>query len=75
MVKEPQLGDVLLRANSVGGFQIVDAVSGKVVIASLPTLEAAVEAARGRGAIWQQSVDNRGRPLGDPYRLLHPPKN
>jgi hypothetical protein len=27
----------------------------------------------GGSAFWQQSVDNRGRPLGEPFRLLHAP--
>jgi hypothetical protein len=73
-VTEPQVGDVLLRGDTRQGFQIVDAISHEILAASIPTLEAAIETARrhGASAIWQQSLDNRGRPLGDPFRFLRP---
>jgi hypothetical protein len=73
---EPQAGDVLLRGDVTYGFQLVDAMTHQVLAGPITTLEAVVELARGLGAraIWQQSVDNRGRPLGDPFRLLHPPQ-
>ena len=76
MIREPQLGDVLLRGDIVNGFQIVDVVSRRVLGGMIPTIEAAVEAARRRGApaIWQQPVDNRGRLLGEPFRFLRPPR-
>ena len=75
MTAEPQAGDVLLRGNVVHGFQLVDAVSRRILAGPMTTLDAAVALAREMGsrAIWQQLVDNRGRPLGEPFRLLHAP--
>ncbi len=67
--------DVILRGDTLTGFHIVDAITGAHIAGPLPSLLAAIEAARQHGAraIWQQSVDNRGRALGDPMRLLYPP--
>jgi hypothetical protein len=72
----PKRGDVFLRGDVEQGFHIVDATTLKPIAAAVPTVEAAVEVARlhGAGAIWQQTFDNRGRPLGDPFRLMRPPK-
>jgi hypothetical protein len=53
---------------------MVDAITHHILATSIPTLDAAIETARqhGASAIWQQSLDNRGGPLGDPFRCLHP---
>ena len=66
----PQPGDILIRSVP-GGFELVDAVSLRYLDGPLQTLAGGVAAARLRGAraIWQQHVDDRGRPLGDPFRL------
>jgi len=71
MVVSPKLGDVLLRGTPDTGFVLVDAVTLQHVAGPLPSLPAAVEAAQRHGApaIWQQAVDNRGRPLGELFRL------
>lgn len=67
--------DVVLRGDTVTGFHIVDAITEAHIAGPLPSLSAAIEAARQHGAhaVWQQSVDNRGRALGDSMRLLYPP--
>jgi hypothetical protein len=68
----PSTRDVLLRGDSATGFELVEAGSLHRIQGQIPSIEAAVEIARahGAGVIWQQSVDNRGRPLGDPVRLF-----
>jgi hypothetical protein len=71
----PQSGDVALRGDETSGVEIVDAVTQRRIAGRFRTVEAAVATARFYGAatIWQQSVDNRGRSLGDPYRLERKP--
>jgi hypothetical protein len=71
----PQSGDVVLRGDHTSGVEIVDAVTRLRIAGRFRTLEAAVATARfyGAAAIWQQTVDNRGRPLGDAYRLERKP--
>ena len=71
----PHIDDVLLRACPSGpGFELVHPTTFGRLAGPVATIFAAVEAARslGANAIWQQSFDNRGRPLGDPFRLLRP---
>jgi hypothetical protein len=67
----PQPGDVVLRGDPKSGVEIVDAVTRQRIAGRFRTLEAAVATARfyGAAAIWQQTVDNRGRALGEAYRL------
>jgi hypothetical protein len=67
----PQAGDVVLRGDYAAGVEIVDAVTRKRIAGRFRTIEAAVATARfyGAGSIWQESVDNRGRSLGNTYRL------
>jgi hypothetical protein len=69
--QQPQFGDVLLRGDGHWGFELVKAITHESIRKEIPSLAAAVEIARAQGAgiIWQQSFDNRGRPLGDPVRL------
>jgi hypothetical protein len=68
----PRGEDVLLRGHGNSGFELVKAKTHEPIQTNIPTLEAAIEVARAHGAavIWQQSVDNRGRALGDPVRLV-----
>ena len=67
----PERGDVLIRCVASDRFELVDVVSGKFVDGPFDGLPAALAAARLRKvrAIWQENVDSRGRPLGDPFRL------
>ena len=67
----PQRGDVLIRSVATDRFELVDVASGKFIDGPFDGLPAAVAAARLRNvrAIWQQTVDARGRPLGEPFRL------
>jgi len=69
----PQDGDVFLRGDAMGGFHVLDAMSLEPIAGPIHSVEVAIEVARLHGgAIWQQTVDNRGRPLGDPFPLLRP---
>ena len=67
----PQPGDILIRSVLGDGFELVDAVSLWQLDRPFQTLLGAVSAARARQprAIWQQNVNERGRPDGDPFRL------
>jgi hypothetical protein len=67
----PKAGDVLLRGSIEEGFLVTDAVTGRIVHeAFLPLQEALRVAGWHQGVeVWQQSVDNRGRALGEPFRL------
>ena len=67
----PEAGDVILRATASSGFEVIDAITHRIVAGPLATAHAAIAAAMQYGArgIWQQSIDNRGRVLGDPYKL------
>ena len=72
-MKSPQPADVLLRGSDDTGFELVHPDTLDRIHGPFPNMFAAVEAARGIGAkVWQQSFDNRGRPLGEPFRLLRP---
>jgi hypothetical protein len=67
----PQSGDILIRSITDSSFELLEAVTLTHVAGPFPDIGAAVNAAqtRGSGIIWQQSVDYRGRPLGDAYEL------
>ena len=64
----PKFGDVLIRGDVSGGYEVVDAVTlqllSEVHASTLP--EALVIARLRGGRIWQQAVDRRGRALSDP---------
>jgi hypothetical protein len=68
-------GGILIRGTSQNGFQLIDMPTGEYIAGPFQFLPVALAAARARRprAIWQQSVDHRGRPLGEPYRLPQPP--
>ena len=66
----PKFGDVLIKETPDGRCEVVDAVALTHVASDFATLDAAVVVARMKGArVWQQRVDYRGRPLGDPILL------
>ncbi len=67
----PGPGDVVLCGSDTGGFSIRDAATQRPVATGLKTVREAVDVARAHGAaaVWQQSVDGRGRRLGPPTRL------
>ena len=69
----PQVGDILIRhgAAATDTFLLVDVVTGKYLGGRFLGLEMALVAAKTRHprAIWHQSVDERGRPMGDPFKL------
>ena len=68
---KPKFGDVLIRGDVNGGYEVVDALTFKQLSeAHANTLDAALVVARMLGGrIWQQTVDHRGRPLTDPMPL------
>ena len=71
----PRQGDALLRGDAIQGFNVVDAISLQPIAGRIFSREAAMDVARlYGGAVWHQTVDNRGRPLGDPIRLLWRPE-
>ena len=66
----PQVGDILIR-DTGDMFMLTDRVTGKHIAGPFKGYLLAAAAARIRGAraIWRQNVDERGRPLGDPFKL------
>jgi hypothetical protein len=66
----PTTGDVILRGSIDGSFRVLDAIRKDRVAGPLQ-LKDAVAFVRRCGArhIFQQVVDERGRPMGDPWRL------
>jgi hypothetical protein len=55
-----------------GGFSIVEALTSKHIAGPYQSFAVALAVARANvdgGAIWQQSVDHRGRLLGAPLKL------
>jgi hypothetical protein len=71
MQHPPAAGDIVIRGTTQDRFELVQAVTGRYIAGPFEYFPVAVAAARARGphAIWQQSVDHRGRLLGDPFRL------
>jgi hypothetical protein len=72
----PQEGDLILRGTMSEGFALVDATTLQMIAGPGLGLHAALIAAQrhGRGDVWQQHLDARGRPIGEPYRLSAPPE-
>lgn len=65
-------GDVLIRNLPGSEFELVDCVTNEALVPR-DSLPAVLRAAASRGVtVWQQNVDERGRPLGDPVKLLSP---
>ena len=71
MMSQPIAGDILIRAATTRGFVVVDAITGRHIAGPFETFSCALSAAKAKrpGSIWQQSVDHRGRRMGDPIRL------
>jgi hypothetical protein len=71
----PQVGDILIRNTASDMFLLTDVVTGKHIAGPFKGFMLAAAAARIRGgrAIWQQNVDERGRPLGEPFKLPEQP--
>jgi hypothetical protein len=75
----PKPGDVLIRTAPAApsSFIVLDACSERLVAGPLVSLDEALRtarqlAAKASGVIWQQPVDERGRPLGPLLRLEEP---
>ena len=66
-----QAGDIVIRGITESGFVLLDAESLMPIAGPFEYFATAVAAACARRphAIWQQSVDHRGRQLGDPFPL------
>jgi len=66
----PQVGDILIRGQNQR-FTLLDVVTTKFLSGPFDGFAAAAAAARARNArmIWQQNVDERGRPLGNLFPL------
>jgi hypothetical protein len=71
MATQPVPGDLILRGSFGTGFELVDAVTHTVKVSNLPTVESALKAAMRLqpNCVWQQNVDERGRPIGELFRL------
>jgi hypothetical protein len=67
--------EVVIRGNEQRGFELLDPVNLNPIAKPVKTLSAAFESARLMGAtlIWQQPVDSRGRPQGQPFRVALSP--
>lgn len=67
----PQRRDLLIRSLPEDRFELVEVVSLRLIDGPFDGFDAAAVAARLRNvrAIWQQNIDVRGRPLGDPFKL------
>jgi hypothetical protein len=68
----PQPGSVVLRGRD-GYFELIDAES-QAHIAGPVQWSRAVQLAKAHGAttVWQQNLDERGRPLGAPFKIARP---
>ena len=66
----PCAGDLILRWLGAGMFEVVEAATARPLSGPV-SLSRAVELAKSSGAtvVWQQNLDERGRPLGPPYRI------
>jgi hypothetical protein len=70
-MSSPTIGDVILRGSIDGAFTVLEAKKGRRVAGPL-AFHDAVTYARAHGArkIFQQVVDERGRIMGDPSRVV-----
>jgi hypothetical protein len=67
----PQVGDILIRGLKNQRFTLLDVVTSKFLAGPFDGLPAAAAAARALKArrVWQQDVEERGRPLGNLFPL------
>jgi hypothetical protein len=78
---DPKQGDLLIRTapsrDEYSQFVLLDAISERILVGPMPTLEDALRAAqrltRDGTQLWQQFADDRGRPTG-PMMLLGAPR-
>jgi hypothetical protein len=65
-------GDLLLRGSLTEGFVLVDMGTGEPLSAHGLSLMDALSLAKtfANAALWQQITDERGRPLGEPFRAV-----
>ena len=65
----PRPGDLLLRGNVSNGFVVVDALTREPISRFGLTLQEALAVAQTQASatLWQQLIDDRGRPLGEPF--------
>jgi hypothetical protein len=70
----PQSGDIVVLGTTSHGYVLVDAISHRRIAGPIVLCASAVALARTLGGtnVWQQNVDSRGRPLGEPFLLTHP---
>lgn len=71
---KPQHGDIFIRASAPGSFEVLQASTFELLEGPFTSFSAALAAARALNppAIWQQLVDDRGRPIGDPFFVPNP---
>jgi len=66
----PDPGDLVIRQWDHGRYELLDGAT-RECIASLESLNDALSfAAKRKGAVWRELLDNRGRPLGPPTLVL-----
>ena len=68
----PQAGDILIRSLTGNHrFTLLDVVTERTIAGPFEGFQSAIADARALNAraLWQQSVDDRGRVLGDLFRL------
>lgn len=65
-------GSVLIRNLPGSEFELVDRDTHELLVARAPLTDVLQVAAARGVTVWQQNVDDRGRPLGEPIRLLPP---
>jgi hypothetical protein len=70
-ILSPRAGDILLRGSFESGFELLDAATFQHVNGGRHSISEAIVFARQRGAeaIWQLNTDDRGRTVGEPFRL------
>ena len=63
-------GDLLIIRRGPNLFELVDATTREQITIGSTSKELLRIGARRRGAVWQENVDNRGRPLAEPILVL-----
>jgi hypothetical protein len=69
-MSEPQPGDLVLRGSLSDGFVVLDATTRQRLAGPVGLSDAITYAKERRsGRLWQEIVDDRGRPVGPVSRL------
>ena len=63
-------GDLLIIRRGPNLFELVDATTREQITIGSTCKELLRIGARRRGAVWQENLDNRGRPLSEPILVL-----